>query len=196
MEFKNEIEEIKKLNKQEVTDISKDRKVFDMTNVNIQTKEYAIKSLENRQDDIKLKVDSLVEKEIKVEFEKTMNELREKDKLNKVVKQQIKNELIESKSKAVLLKRQARQDKKMQKLKHRQEFNSGFVKRNNLNGDENWFSWYWFKSIDFLKQTLSKTVEITGLANKLVWRVLLYILLAVFVFVEPVRTFLIGLIGG
>lgn len=196
MEFKNEIEEIKKLNKQEVTDISKDRKVFDMTNVNIQTKEYAIKSLENRQDDIKLKVDSLVEKEIKVEFEKTMNELREKDKLNKVVKQQIKNELIESKSKAVLLKRQARQDKKMQKLKHRQEFNAGFIKRNNLNGDENWFSWYWFKSIDFLKQTLSKTVEITGLANKLVWRVLLYILLAVFVFIEPVRTFLIGLIGG
>jgi len=196
MEFKNEIEEIKKLNKQEVTDISKDRKVFDMTNVNIQTKEYAIKSLENRQDDIKLKVDSLVEKEIKVEFEKTMNELREKDKLNKVVKQQIKNELIESKSKAVLLKRQARQDKKIQKLKHRQEFNAGFIKRNNLNGDENWFSWYWFKSIDFLKQTLSKTVEITGLANKLVWRVLLYILLAVFVFIEPVRTFLIGLIGG
>lgn len=170
--------------------------VFDMQSVNIQTQEFANQALEERKDEIKDKVDTLVEKQIQVEFEKTMLELKEKDKLNQIFEQKIKNELLESKNKAVLLKKQGRHDKRMQKLQHRKEFNAGFIERNGLNGDENFFSWYWFKIIDFLKQTMIKTIEVSGLANKLVRRVLFYILIAIFVFVEPVRTFIIGLIGG
>lgn len=170
--------------------------LFDPSALGFNTSDMTKGAIGKNKDKIEDMVEQLTKENIKAEFEKAMLNIAEKKKVNKVVKQKIQNELLESKKQGELLKRQAKHEKRMQKLQQRKELNADFIERNHLNGDESKFSWCWFKCIDFIKQNLSKTIEITGLANKIVRRTLIYIIIAICIFVEPVRTFLLGLIGG
>mgnify|MGYP001016187551 CR=1 FL=1 len=103
--------------------------------------------------------------------------------------------LIILKNEALRKKREQKYLNYLQKIEHRKQANKEFIARNKLNGDENLFSWCWFKCLDWFKQTLINTAELLGLLNKNIRKIWLWIILILVFGFAPVRNFVFKLIG-
>lgn len=152
----------------------------------------------------------------KTDIETAKIKVEDKKKNNKVKRQEIKNELYRLKQEKIYLQRDSRQKLAMQKFNHRKEKYGDLLLRHcrkkiknaegkweyqvDKNGDAiinmpNGFVLFWLIVFDSIVMFLNQTADIFGGLNKVVFKIFWIILIAVVLFVPPVRQWLFGLIG-
>jgi len=162
------------------------------------------------------KIGKVAKENTEAEIESASLKVKEKDKNNKVKKQEIKNELLKLKNERILLEKEQKHALEMQRAKHiREKFEDLLLrtcrkKQKDESGkwqfinDENGkpvvnipskFSFFWLRFFDGIISTLNQTAEIFGLLNKNVLKFGFILLILILIFVPTLRNWIFGLIG-
>lgn len=152
----------------------------------------------------------------KTDIETAKIKVEDKKKNNKVKRQEIKNELYKLKQDKIYLEKESKHKLAMQKFNQRKEKYGDLLLRHcrkkiknaegkweyqvDKNGDAiinmpNGFVLFWLIVFDSIVMFLNQTADIFGGLNKVVFKIFWVILIAVILFVPPVRQWLFGLIG-
>jgi hypothetical protein len=181
--------------------------------IEIAKKEY--ETLKN-QEGIAKKIGKVIKENTEVEIETAKIKVEEKDKDNRVKRQEIKNDLLRLRNEKIYLKKEHKHKLQMQRARQIREKYEDLLlrtcrkKQKDENGkwmfvdDENGrpivnipnkIRLFFLRTFDGLISTLNQTADIFGLLNKNVLKGGFIILILLLIFVPPLRVWLLGLIG-
>lgn len=138
----------------------------------------------------------LADKNFKVDAEIVNTQIAEKDKNNKIKKQEIKNDLLKLKQEAKFLKREHSQKLQIQKLDHRKEKYGGLLERRKIDYLPNAFVLFLILCLDGFVSCLDAMSKVFGGINKTLLKAIWIIILFTFIFIAPAREWLLSLISG
>jgi hypothetical protein len=181
--------------------------------IEIAKKEY--ETLKN-QEGIAKKIGKVIKENTEVEIETAKIKVEEKDKDNRVKRQEIKNDLLRLRNEKIYIKKEHKHKLEMQRARQIREKYEDLLlrtcrkKQKDENGkwmfvdDENGrpivnipnkIRLFFLRTFDGLISTLNQTADIFGLLNKNVLKGGFIILILLLIFVPPLRVWLLGLIG-
>ena len=162
------------------------------------------------------KMGKVVNKKANTDIETADLKVEQQRLANKVEKARQKNELLKAKEERKYLIKESRHKLAMQKFQHRKEKYGDLLLRHcrkksknaegkwefqkDKNGDfivnmPNTFTLFWLIVFDSIVMFLNQTADIFAGLNKIVFKTFWVIIIALIIFVPPVRQWLFGLVG-
>lgn len=162
------------------------------------------------------KMGKVVNKKANTDIETADLKVEQQRLANKVEKARQKNELLKAQEERKYLIKESKHKMNMQKFRHRKEQYADLLLRHcrkkvknangkweyqfDKNGDAiinmpNAFTLFWLIVFDSIVMFLNQTADIFGGLNKVVFKIFWILIIALIIFVPPVRQWLFGLIG-
>lgn len=157
----------------------------------------------------------VVSKKANADLETADLKVDEQRVANKVEKARQRNELLECKQKRKFLKRENKHKLDMQRFEQRKEKYGDlllrYCRKKTKNADGKWeylkkndeyiinmpstFTLFWLIVFDSIVMFLNQTAEVFGSLNKIVFKVFWIILICLVLFIQPIREWILSLIG-